>query len=226
MTKNETPILFIGNKNYSSWSLRAWLAMRKSGVTFTEHQIILDTPTTAAEITAINPAGRVPALALAEGLIWDSLSIMEWADEQAQAAGRAPLWPNDPFARATARSAAAEMHSGFAALRNNFPMSLKRVRQPRRTPAGEAALSDVARIEVLWADLRARFGQSGPWLFGAWSLADAAFAPVAARLDSYAVDTMPETQAYIAAQFSDPDFQAWRQVGVLEPWVEGDIDTY
>lgn len=217
------PVLFIGNKNYSSWSLRAWLAVRKAGVPFEERLIVLDRPSTDADIRTVSPGGRVPALHIGDTVIWDSLAIMEWAAEQAPRHGRA-LWPTDPLARAVARSATAEMHAGFAALRQAFPMSLKRVGLARRTPAPSAALADASRVEQLWADLRGRFGGEGPWLFGTWSLADAAFAPVATRLASYAVPISAATLAYVETALAYPDFQDWRAAGVLETWTEGDVD--
>lgn len=220
------PILYIGNRNYSSWSLRGWLAMQKSGLAFDERLIVLDTTRTVQEIRAVNPAGRVPALVTRDGLIWDSLSIMEWAAERAREADGRMLWPRDPFARAVARSAAAEMHGGFQALRSAYPMNLKRVGEARSTPAPDEAAHDVRRVIRLWTDLRAQFGKGGPWLFGHWSLADAAFAPVATRLRSYAVDTDPRTEAYIDVQLADPEFRDWRALALAETWTEGDIDTY
>jgi glutathione S-transferase len=213
------PVLFIGNKNYSSWSLRAWLALTKAGVQFEERLIVLDQPHTDAEIRAVSPAGRVPVLRVGDSVIWDSLAIMEWAGE------RAPnLWPADPLTRAVARSAVAEMHAGFGALRQAFPMSIKRMAVPRRTPAPDAALADVARIEAMWAELRGRFGAGGPWLFGTWSLADAAFAPVATRFESYAIPLSPAARAYVDTTLADADFQGWAAAGRVETWIEGDVD--
>src|SRR4051812_26445765 len=171
------PILYVGNKNYSSWSLRPWLVLTWAGIEFETRVIPLGGPGYAKRqmpsVLAVSPSGTVPALRLGEDAIGDSLAISEWAAE------RAPeLWPSDPTARLYARSAACEMHSGFAALRAKLPCNIRR-RASRRTP-DEPVRRDIARLEMLWTSLRGRFGGGGPYLFGfAPTIADAFFTPVA-----------------------------------------------
>ena len=189
--------LVIGNKNYSSWSLRPWLAMKMAGVTFDELRIPLDQPDTKANIRRHSPTGKVPCLidsgAAGKLTVWDSLAICEYVNE-AYANGR--LWPADRTARARARSAAAEMHSGFAALRTHMSMDIR----ARKYERGAAALAredvaaDVARIRALWFDALAESG--GPFLFGEFSIADAFFAPVVMRFVTYGVELAPGLAAY------------------------------
>ena len=189
--------LVIGNKNYSSWSLRPWLAMKMAGVTFDELRIPLDQPDTKANIRRHSPTGKVPCLidsgAAGKLTVWDSLAICEYVNE-AYANGR--LWPADRTARARARSAAAEMHSGFAALRTHMSMDIR----ARKYERGAAALAredvaaDVARIRALWFDALAESG--GPFLFGEFSIADAFFAPVVMRFVTYGAELAPGLAAY------------------------------
>jgi glutathione S-transferase len=165
--------LVIGNKNYSSWSLRAWLALEHSGVSYREIVIPLGQPDTLARLLEQSPSGRVPVLVHDGVTIWDSLAIGE---HLAEALPAAKLWPEDRAARAVARSVSAEMHSGFAGLRSCMPMNV-RAKMPGlgRTPA---SLRDIERVRAIWTDCRHRFGQGGPFLFGRFSIADAAYAPV------------------------------------------------
>ncbi len=213
--------LVIGNKNYSSWSLRAYLALRQSGLPFAEQLIGLHEPDHQQRLLAISPAGRVPVL-LHDGLvIWDSLAIIEYLAELAPAAG---LWPAEPAARAEARSIAAEMHSSFAALRSNMPMNLRKSLLGRGQGPGVAA--DLARIRTLWRDARARFGRDGRCLFGAWSAADAMYAPVVTRLVTYGVALDAGSQAYVDAVMAWPALQEWRTAALAEPWIvpEDEVD--
>ena len=190
------PVLLIANKNYSSWSLRAWLALRHSGIVFDEQQVWLDNPDTKEKIKAFSPSGRVPAYKDGALLIWDSLAICEYAAEKAP-----ELWPAEARARAVARAVAAEMHSGFMALRSAMPMNLRAAnRKVEMTPA---ILADIDRIEHLWSDCRARFAEGGPWLFGQWSIADAMYAPVATRFVSYDVHRAGAFDDYISTVFAD-----------------------
>jgi glutathione S-transferase len=206
------PTLLVANKNYSSWSLRAWLALRRAGIDFDEQQVFLDQPDTRAALLAFSPAGKAPALRDGALLIWDSLAICEYAAEKHPA-----LWPDDAKARAVARSIAAEMHAGFQALRQALPMNLRATgRKAELTPA---VLADIDRIEHLWADCRARFGESGPWLFGRWSVADAMYTPVATRFVTYDVRRPGAIDDYVATVFGDADFREWRQAALAETQV-------
>jgi glutathione S-transferase len=175
--------LVIGNKNWSSWSLRPWLAMRRAGLPFDEINVRLRLPDSKAEILRHSPSGMVPTLIDGDLAIWDSLAILEYLAERHP---EAELWPRDRAARAIARSAAAEMHSGFMPLRQHCSMELL-ARSSQATLAPEVA-ANVERIVVLWRECRAKFGQKGPFLFGRFSNADAMYAPVAARFRTYVPD--------------------------------------
>ncbi len=206
-------VLYKGNLNYSSWSLRAVLCARQTGLSIEEQTIPLDEPGTAQRLAAVSPSGRVPVLHAGELVVWDSLAIIEWLNEAAPAAG---LWPAEPRARAVARSVAAEMHAGFAALRGALPMDLRARRTPVTvTPATRA---DIARIVAIWADCRVRFGSGGDFLFGAWSAADALYAPVVSRFLTYGIPLTGAAAAYAEAAWAWPGLQqALREAGA-EPW--------
>lgn len=197
-----TPILHIGDKNYSSWSMRPWLALRHGGIAFEEKQHDLpEMHTGTPAFKSISPTGRVPALYLKGGVIvTDSLAICEWAAEQAPS-----LWPADPAARAVARSAAAIMHSGFMGLRNDAPMNIRRrTDASRMTPAG---LADAAMVDELWCSWLKKSG--GPFLFGAWSIADAMYAPVVTRFVTYAIPRSAEADKYINMVTGDAQTAIW-----------------
>lgn len=217
------PVLFIGNKNYSSWSLRAWLALTWGGLAFEERVLPLGATgygkSHMPDILAASPSGRVPALRLDDGVtIWDSLAISEWAAEQAPS-----LWPSAAKARAHARAAAAEMHSYFQPLRREAPMNLRRrVKSP--PPFSPEAAGDIARIEELWTMLRRLYGAEGPFLCGARSIADAFYAPIATRFRTYAVPLSPLAKAYCDTILSDAAFRAWDAAAANEPWSQPDID--
>ncbi len=198
--------LIVGNKRYSSWSMRPWVALKHTQAPFTERVIGLDLPDTASAIAKVNPAGRVPAL-LDDGLlVWDSLAICEYLAEKFPAA---KLWPVDPRARAQARSACAEMHSGFQALRTDFTMRI--LPTPLKTPPIRPEVAaEVQRITSLWAELRERWGQGGPFLFGHFTNADAFFAPVAiGRIKAYGVPVPEAAQAYVEAVAAHPAVKSW-----------------
>lgn len=203
--------LVIGNRNYSSWSLRAWLFMKHAGIAFEEVVIPLDMPATREELDRYTPSGRVPVL-LAERLtVWDSLAICEYVHELT---GKG--WPAAAAARAVARAAAAEMHSGFATLRSLWPMN---ARARNRRTAGTAALSaDIERIDELWNDCRHRFGAGGPWLFGEYSIADAMYAPVVLRFKTYGASISDTARWYMASVLEDTTLQQWLQAAKQEPW--------
>lgn len=196
--------LVIGTKRFSSWSMRPWLALKHTGLPFTEVLIDLYRPETKSEILKRNPAGKVPVLIDGDLSIWDSSAIIEYLAELAPDAG---LWPADRSARAIARSVCAEMHSGFVALRTHMSMDL-RARKPGegRDPA---ALADIARITAVWSELRGRFSGEGPFLFGRFSAADCVYAPVVHRFETYAVELDPVCRAYADAVLDLPATREW-----------------
>lgn len=208
--------LYLGNKNYSSWSLRPWLALRHARAEFSEVVIALATETTGAQIRAVSPAGRVPVLVHArdEGdlRIWDSLAICEYVNELYP---DAQLWPRDAGARAVARSVAAEMHSGFAEFRAQMPMNV-RARKPERarTPG---VLEDIARIVSLWSECRSRLHSGGPFLFGAFSIADCMYAPVVSRFVTYEVPLKGAAAEYATAMQTLPAWKEWAEAGSGDP---------
>ena len=203
------PTLVIGNKNYSSWSLRPWLAMKVAGIPFAEHRIPLYGPGSKDQILVYSPAGKVPCLADGDLRVWDSLSICEYLAEK-----HPGLWPQDPAARALARSVSAEMHSGFMNLRAKMSMNIRK-RYPGlgRTPE---SMADVARIVSLWSDCRARYGKGGPFLFGAFSIADAMYAPVVLRFRTYEVELPADCRAYSDAVLALPAMQDWIAAAMAE----------
>ena len=204
--------IVIGNKNYSSWSLRGWIALRACTEDFDEVPILLRKPTTIADIRAYSPAGKVPTLIDGDRVIWDSLAICEYLAEIFPDAG---LWPEDGAARAHARCVSAEMHAGFVNLRNHMPMNC-RASLPGRG-ATQAALTDIARIEALWDDCRARFGGGGDFLFGQFTAADAMYAPVASRLATYQPALGPTALAYVEAIHGLPAMADWIAAARAEP---------
>jgi glutathione S-transferase len=211
--------LLIGNKLFSSWSLRPWLLMKVLDVPFEEVVIPLDRPDTREKILRHAPAGRVPVLVDGEATAWESLAIMDYV-ATFHAPGR--VWPEGRAAQAMARAVAAEMHAGFVALRANCPMNLG-MRFPARD-RGEAVAADVARVEAIVRDARARFGVGGPFLFGAFSAADAMYAPVATRLDTYGIPVEPETAAWMDAVLGLPAYREWLEAALAEPWPIPDKD--
>lgn len=206
--------IVLGNKAYSSWSLRPWLALKQTGEPFEEVVIPLRQPDTKERILAHSPAGKVPVLRHGDRVVWDSLAIGEYLAETFPAAG---LWPDDAHARAVARSVSAEMHAGFAPLRTHMAMNLKeRLPGTGRTPEVDA---DIARIVALWTDARARFGRGGLFLFGRFSIADAMYAPVVTRFDTYGVELPPAARAYADAVLDLPAMREWTAAAKAEPWV-------
>jgi glutathione S-transferase len=204
--------IIIGSKNYSSWSLRAWLALEQTGAPFDEVVIALDRPETKGEIARHSPSGRVPALHDGERVVWDSLAIAEYLAERFPEAG---LWPADESARAIARAVSAEMHAGFSALRQNMPMNMRASAPGRgRAPGVD---EDLARIFAIWRECRERFGAGGPFLFGRRSVADAMYAPVVSRLTTYGVALDETAAAYSRAIWELPAMQRWLAASRLEP---------
>jgi glutathione S-transferase len=214
MESQMTLTLVIGNKNYSSWSMRPWLALKACGITFDEVVIPLyGSVADKQRILDVSKAGKVPVLVDGEITVWDSLAILEYAAERWPDAG---VWPQDPAARALARSISAEMHSGFQALRKACPMNLGRKFGER--DRGPDVAADAARIQAIWRDARDRFGAGGPFLFGGFSGADAMYAPVVTRLDTYAIPVDPVSRAYMDAVLALPAFGAWRDAALRESW--------
>ncbi len=214
--------LIIANKLHSSWSLRPWLLLSAFDIPFEEVLIpfgpTFDDPAWKAEVKAYSPAGKVPALVDREGgqmvQVWESLSIIEYvADKHRELA----IWPRDPAARAFARSVCSEMHAGFSALRNACPMNLGMRHVPK--DRGPKVAADVARITAIWNEARARHADAGPYLFGAFSAADAMFAPVCTRLRSYSIAVDPVSEAYCDAIHAHPAFVSWRNAALAEPWI-------
>jgi glutathione S-transferase len=203
--------LVIGNKNYSSWSLRAWLLMKHAGAVFEEIVVPLNSPATREEIERFGPSGRVPVLRDGELRVWDSLAICEYVVELT---GKG--WPEKRAARAVARSVCAEMHSGFTTLRSLWPMNARaRNRRTAVTPALEA---DIERIDEIWNDCRQRFGSGGPWLFGEYSVADAMYAPAVLRFNTYGACISQTARWYMASVLEDGALQEWLQAAKQEPW--------
>jgi len=203
--------LVIGNKNYSSWSLRPWLLLKHLEVPFEEVLVVLDTPSTREDIEKFSPSGRVPALRHGELTIWDSLAICEYV---AELTGKG--WPQAPDARAVARAVSAEMHSGFTHLRSLWPMNARA--RNRRTAMTAALEADVGRVDEIWNDCRARFGAAGPWLFGEYSIADAMYAPVVLRFNTYGASISPTARWYMASVLEDAALQEWLQAAKQESW--------
>jgi glutathione S-transferase len=206
--------VILGNKNYSSWSLRPWIAMRHAGIVFDEEVIPLYEPGSREKVLKYSPTGKVPVLVDGDTVIWESLAIL---DHLAEKFPKAQLWPSDPKARAHARAVSAEMHAGFAPLRRHCPMNMRRVQKKRELTAEVAA--DVRRIEQIWTECRERFGTGGPFLYGTFSNADAMYAPVVSRFFSYAIGVGAAAESYMASVMALPAFREWRDAGVAEPWI-------
>ncbi|HEV7320622.1 MAG TPA: glutathione S-transferase family protein [Ensifer sp.] len=204
--------LYVGNKNYSSWSMRPWIAMTAAGIEFTDVVIPFDFAAGNPEIRAISPTGKVPLLRHGDSLVWESLAIIEYVAELNPDAG---LWPAEREARARARSYSMEMLSGFRALRGACPMNIRRQKQALDV-AGDVR-ADVARIEQIWKEALARSG--GPFLFGAFSAADAMYAPVVNRFDVYDLVADQETLGYMERVKAHPAFLKWEEAARAEPWV-------
>ncbi len=208
--------LVIGDKNWSSWSMRPWLVLTRTGEVFDEVFIHLRQETTAGEIAQHSPSGKVPVLVDGDLTIWDSLAICEYLADRFPKAG---LWPADKRARGLARAACAEMHAGFPSLRGECPMDLKLRTKAELT---EATLNDVRRIVRLWSDLRGWFADDGPYLVGSWSIADAFFTPVATRFQTYGIALSDYGDAgaagrYMQALLETPEFKSWESAALKEP---------
>jgi glutathione S-transferase len=205
--------LTIGNKNYSSWSMRPWFAMKVAGIPFEETVISLDAPD-FKERLKISGTGKVPVLVDGAVQVWESLAILEYLAETIPAAR---LWPADPAARAHARAIANEMHAGFVPLRRQCPMNMWR--PVKKMELNAEAAANAARIDAMWSDCRARFGAGGPFLFGTFTASDAMYAPVVSRFHTYAVEVGAASRAYMAAVMALPAWAEWRAAALKEEWV-------
>lgn len=213
--------LVIGNKNYSSWSMRPWMALKGTGIAFDEVVIPLYTGVADKQrILDVTRSGKVPALIDGAVTVWDSLAIIEYAAERFP---DAKLWPQDVAARAHARSVSAEMHSSFMPLRNECGMNIHR--PIRAKPLSEDAQANIARIQQIWTECRALYGAKGPYLFGAFSGADAMFAPVIHRFRTYAIDVTPPARDYMDTMLANSAFQEWTNGALAESWVIERFET-
>jgi glutathione S-transferase len=213
--------LVIGNKNYSSWSFRPWIAMKVAGIAFDEVVISLDAPDFKSRVSKLSGTGKVPALDDNGTHVWESLAILEYLAERFPAAR---LWSADPAARACARAISSEMHAGFVPLRRACPMNMWRPVKKREL--NDEAVANVRRIETMWADCRTRYGAGGPFLFGPFCAADAMYAPVVARFHTYDVEVDAAARAYMAAMRALPAWREWETAALKEPWVlaEDEVD--
>jgi glutathione S-transferase len=210
--------LLIGNKNYSSWSMRPWLAAKAASIPFEEEVVWLRQDETSARIRRFSPNGKVPALIDGDIVVFESIAILEYLAEKAPR-----LWPADVAARAHARSLCAEMHAGFVALRSRCPMNIRR--KPSPIALDRAVKVDIDRLIGMWTDCRARFGAGSDFLFGRFTNADAMFAPVVNRFHVYAISVPPVVQSYMDAVMATPMWQEWEQGALGEDPVIADIDA-
>ena len=203
--------LIIGNKNYSSWSMRPWIAMKTAGIPFEETMISLYVEGSEAKIRTYSPAGKVPILIDGDIRVWESLAIIEYVADKFPGAN---LWPADPAARAHARAIATEMHGGFVPLRQQCGMNMWH--PPARRAVNDEARANIARIQEMWTEARTRFGAGGPFLFGKFSAADAMYAPVVSRFETCMIDVSAPVAAYMRAMIALPAWQEWRRAALRE----------
>ncbi|TMJ04212.1 MAG: glutathione S-transferase family protein [Alphaproteobacteria bacterium] len=206
--------LIVGNKNYSSWSLRPWIGLKAARIPFEEEVISLYVEGGREQILRHSPAGKVPILIDGDVRVWESLAILEYAAERFPGAG---LWPSDPAARAHARAISAEMHAGFAALREECTMNFWR--PPARRALSAAAQANAVRVQEIWVNARASYGAGGPFLFGTFTAADAMYAPVVQRFIAYDIEVSAAAKAYMQAMTALPAWQEWRRAALSETWV-------
>ena len=213
--------LTIGNKNYSSWSLRPWIALKVAGIPFEETVIPIYYPGSREKFLALSPGGKVPILQDGAVTVWESLAILEYAAEKFPDAA---LWPHDAAARARARAIASEMHAGFVPLRRQCPMNMWRPVKKLALSAETAA--NVARIDAMWSDCRARIGHGGPFLFGRFGAADAMYAPVVSRFHTYGIEVGAASAAYMQSMMALPAWQEWYAAALKEEWLlqEDEVD--
>jgi glutathione S-transferase len=206
--------LIVGNKNYSSWSMRPWIGLKAAGIPFEDEVISLYVDGSKEQILARSPAGKVPILIDGDVRVWESLAILEYAADKFPDSG---LRPADIKARAHARTVSCEMHAGFVPLRSECGMNMWR--PPGKRVLSAEAQANVARIDAMWTDCRARFGADGPFLFGQFSMADAMYAPVVSRFETYAIDVSPLARDYMAAVTALPAWREWKRAALNETTV-------
>ena len=213
--------LVIGNKNYSSWSFRPWIALKVAAIPFEETVIPIHVSGSKEKFLAHSPAGKVPILMDGGVTVWESLAILEYVAEKYPEAW---LWPREAAARAHARTIASEMHAGFVPLRRQCPMNMWRPVK-KLEPSAETA-ANVGRIDAMWSDCRARFGDDGPFLFGRFSAADAMYAPVVSRFHTYGIEVGAASTAYMQAMMALPAWQDWYAAALKEEWLlaEDEVD--
>ena len=215
------PILYVGNRNYSSWSLRPYMALAMTGIEFDTKLIRFGEPEFSRKVKRISKAGQVPILVHGDVTIWETLAILEYA---AETWPRKNLWPTNKKARALARSASSEMHAGFRNLRNECPMNIRR---PKKSiQVSEGVLKDIERLESLWAQFLRDYGKGGPFLFGKFSNVDAMFAPVVSRLETFNFKVKPDTRRYMDAILGSTAFKEWQRLALKEKWIvpEDEVD--
>jgi glutathione S-transferase len=213
-------VIYLGNKNYSSWSLRAWLALKQTGIPFKEEVICLDQDDTAEKIRRNSPTGKVPCLVHDGHTVWESLAIGEYLAERFP---KARLWPSDSGARAHARCVATEMHAGFAKMRQNLPMDIRSDLESKSRISIPEVARDVRRVMAIWRECRERYGArgvhgDGPFLYGGFSIADAMFAPVTTRFLTYGVPLDETCEAYVDAVTTWPAMAEWCKDARREQW--------
>jgi glutathione S-transferase len=206
--------LYLGNKNYSSWSLRAWLVMKQCGVAFDEEVVPLREADTPTAIRRHSPSGKLPALAVGELVICESIAIAEYLAERCP---DAKLWPSDRVARALARAVSAEMHAGFAELRKAIPMNCRHPVKPKSVT--DLAQAEIARLTAIWVECRTRYGVGGPMLFGDFTIPDAMFAPEVLRLAGAGIELPPAAKLYVEALLALPAIAEWQTAAAAEPWL-------
>ncbi|HEY1545316.1 MAG TPA: glutathione S-transferase family protein [Xanthobacteraceae bacterium] len=212
--------LVVGNKNYSSWSMRPWIGLKVAGIPFAETVTPIYQPGAKEKLLAYSPAGKVPILLDGDARVWESLAILEYVAEKFPQAG---LWPADAVARAHARAIANEMHAGFLPLRRHLPMNMWRPPATRQLTADAAA--NAQRIDAMWTDCRTRFGAGGPFLFGKFGAADAMYAAVVSRFQTYAVEVSPSARAYMDAVMALPAWKEWETAALAEEIVLPDFEV-
>jgi glutathione S-transferase len=217
--------LVIGNKAYSSWSLRPWMLMTARGIPFEETVIAMYQADTKARMLSFGPTGKCPVLVDGDVTVWESLAIMEYLADRFPSHA---IWPRDQKARAHARATSAEMHAGFQKLRGECPMVITKRYAPRqRSPE---VIADVARVTAVWREARERFGSkatgadAGPFLYGSFTAADGMYAPVVTRLNTYSIDVDPVSRAYMDALTASPAYRDWLEDAIAETWVLGEND--
>ncbi len=213
MASTHTYKIYVGNKNYSSWSLRPWLVLNHVGVPYQEEVVPLDEPDSKDRLRKRSPSGKVPVLEYGGLRIWESLAICEYLAETFPVKH---LWPAEVEARAYARSVSNEMHAGFAALRQALPMDIRARRPPNAMNAD--AERDIARVKQIWRECRERFGGGGTFLFGSFTIADAMYAPVVTRFTTYGIEVDAATKAYMDAVWALTSMQRWKEAAEKEPW--------